>query len=89
MSHRFLALLALALWLPRLSAQQLPSQPQPSVVRVTTRLVEVSVTAVDSHGSPLSGLSRDDLIWLGSFPITAGMTSTPQLANFSKDSQIF
>jgi VWFA-related protein len=33
---------------------------QPSTIRSATRLVEVSVVALDSHGNPITGLTKED-----------------------------
>jgi VWFA-related protein len=54
---------------PQKSASNPPQQPRaartkenPGVVRVTTHLVQVSVVVHDSHGNPVTGLSREDFI---------------------------
>jgi VWFA-related protein len=61
-------LTALLLLQPCLPAQQQPppatapaasTASQPSI-RSTTRLVQVSVVALDNHGNPITGLTRDD-----------------------------
>jgi VWFA-related protein len=49
---------------PITAAQQVTTAPdlptQPSTIRSTTRLVQVSVVALDSHGNPVTGLTKND-----------------------------
>ncbi len=54
--------LALLLTLaPAISAQQSPASPdQSATIRSTTRLVQVSVVALDNHGNPITGLTKDN-----------------------------
>jgi VWFA-related protein len=56
--------LALALLLtlgPATSAQQSPDSSDPSAtIHSTTRLVQVSVVALDNHGNPITGLTKDN-----------------------------
>lgn len=56
-----------ALWIlaaNAVAAQTAPPNPAPDVLRTTTRLVEVSVTAQSKEGEPIAGLTQDDFILL-------------------------
>ncbi len=61
-----LAIVIAAPSLPVVAAQQpsavpeLPTASSPSTIHSTTRLVQVSVVALDSRGNPVSGLTKDD-----------------------------
>jgi hypothetical protein len=43
------------------SAQKSDSKQPPQAIRVTTRLVQVSVVVHDKHGNPIPGLTKDDI----------------------------
>lgn len=46
------------------SAQKTESKQPPPAIRVTSRLVQVSVLVHDKHGNPITGLTKDDFVVL-------------------------
>jgi VWFA-related protein len=63
MSYRSGARATAVLWLlATLAAAQ--TAPAPEVLRATTHLVEVSVTAQSKQGEPVTGLTQDDFTLL-------------------------
>jgi hypothetical protein len=83
---RFLITIALAWSIAVPVRPQQAAAPGAGVVRVTTRMVEVSVTAVDGQGNPVSNLKADDfeLYDQGALQqmlcgIASGAAGTPQL----------